>query len=315
MAIQILPAKRTGFGDFVDALKPGLEQAFNIYLKKQLDEQQRQKTLKQTNQMFPGVMQEIPQTAETSMGQVPVKPNPKIPPQYQFNMEQAQKYPGLDFNAMTGGAEYKVPQPLAPTYIYNPSTEKVELMTLPTGEPVPPKAKVIVKPNDVAKQKFEVEQEEKNRKLKEKSDFVIQQAQDKLNTIAEVKKGIEKGYFGLYGVLPAVPGTEKYTWQSNIDKLLSGKMIELMTQMKEASKTGATGFGQLSEKEGQILRDASTALKRGLAPQEAQKLLTNMETILQKVVSGTQQPQGQGDFSTMTTEQLLERRRQLQGGG
>jgi hypothetical protein len=55
--------------------------------------------------------------------------------------------------------------------------------------------------------------------------------------------------------------------------------------MKSASKTGATGFGQLSEKEGQILREASTALNKGLPPKEAQKLLDTMKVKLQKVLA------------------------------
>lgn len=163
---------------------------------------------------------------------------------------------------------------------------------------------------------------EKSKIIKQKSEFVISQAQDGLDTIAEVEKGI--GYFGAFGqYIPkeVMPGTPYYTWRTNIDKLLAGKMINLMTQMKEASKTGATGFGQLSEKEGQILREASTALKRGLPPDKAQEYLNNMKTILQKVVEGNltqdnQQPQGQTDFSDTSTEELLRRRQQLlQGGG
>ena len=152
---------------------------------------------------------------------------------------------------------------------------------------------------------------QKMQQQKEKSGFVISQAQGALDTISEIEKGI--GHFGLFGQLPSIPGTSRYTWETNINKLLSGKMIDLMTQMKEASKTGATGFGQLSEKEGQILREASTALKRGLAPDKAQEYLNNMKSALQKVIEGRsgQQPQEQEDFSQMSDEEL----RRIAGGG
>ena len=155
---------------------------------------------------------------------------------------------------------------------------------------------------------------QKMQQQKEKSGFVISQARDALNTIDEVEKGI--GYFGAFGQFvpkEIMPGSEYYNWRVNVDKLLSGKMIELMTQMKEASKTGATGFGQLSEKEGQILREASTALKRGLAPDKAQEYLNNMKTALQKVIEGRSgqqtQPQGQGGLSL--EELLAEKQRRM----
>ena len=57
-----------------------------------------------------------------------------------------------------------------------------------------------------------------------------------------------------------------------------------MSEMKSASKTGATGFGQLSNKELGVLQDASTALKRTLSPQDADKYLTKMENAAKKVL-------------------------------
>ena len=119
-------------------------------------------------------------------------------------------------------------------------------------------------------------------KKEEKGRFVKESAQDALNSILEVEKGINK--FGLTGQLPSFPGTPRATWEANVNKLLSGKIIDVMTQMKEASKTGATGFGQLSNKELSVLRESSTALKRWLPPQDAQKILNDMKIKLNKIV-------------------------------
>lgn len=137
-----------------------------------------------------------------------------------------------------------------------------------------------VKPN-IAEQKFNLVQEEKKQQLETKSQFVKDSALDALNTIAEVEKGISN--FGLFGSLPSIPGSQRANWEANVNKLLSGKVIDVMTKMKEASKTGATGFGQLSEKELKVLQEASTALKRRLSSKDAQRYLNEMKSKLQKI--------------------------------
>lgn len=142
------------------------------------------------------------------------------------------------------------------------------------------KGQPIIKKIDIDKQ---IKREAVLEQQQNATEYIRSTAQDTLDTIGDIEKGI--GHFGLTGKIPSVPGTDRYVWQSNINKLLSGKMIDLMTKMKEASKTGATGFGQLSEKEGQILRDASTALNRGMPSTEAQKILNKMKIPLQKILS------------------------------
>ena len=125
---------------------------------------------------------------------------------------------------------------------------------------------------------------------KKKNDLYAQNvrdsATDAIDTITEVEKGI--GHFGLTGSLPSIPGTPRAKWEANLGKLLSSKVIDVMTKMKEASKTGATGFGQLSEKELKVLQEASTALNRNLSPKDAQEILTNMKTKLQKITASEQ---------------------------
>jgi hypothetical protein len=146
----------------------------------------------------------------------------------------------------------------------------------------------------LAERKFEAQQEKERRKQEEglkiseqQSQFVRDSAQDMLNTIGEVEKGMN--YFGLTGGLPSIPGSERKNWEVNINKLLSGKIIDLMTNMKQASKTGATGFGQLSEKELAVLQQASTALKRDLSSKDARRYLEGMKQNLQKILTPTKE--------------------------
>jgi len=161
---------------------------------------------------------------------------------------------------------------------------------------------------DINAEKFDVKQNETKKIQENKSQMVKDSAMDTLNTISEVEKGID--YFGLTGGLPSIPGTARATWEANVNKLLSGKIINLMTQMKEASKTGATGFGQLSEKELKVLQEASTALKRGLSPKDAQKYLNEMKVAAQKVLGSEIQQEGGQEVKSLdkqTAIQLLQK--------
>lgn len=140
---------------------------------------------------------------------------------------------------------------------------------------------------------WQKQQEEKikNAPAIEKQNYLVkEQAQDTIDTIAEVRKGMK--YFGFLGKVPSevapsnIQGEyyERKNWEANIDKLLSGKIITLMNTMKQASKTGATGFGQLNQSELQLLKDASTALNRSLSPEDAKKYIDKIEESAKKVL-------------------------------
>lgn len=135
----------------------------------------------------------------------------------------------------------------------------------------------------VQDKKFALDLEDRDRANKANSEMVTQSAQDMLSTISEVEKGI--GNFGLTGSLPSIPGTSRANWEANVNKLTASKVLNLIQSMKEASKTGATGFGALSEKELRVLQDASTALNRNLSPKDAQKYIDQIKELSQKVLS------------------------------
>jgi len=173
-----------------------------------------------------------------------------------------------------------------------------------------PKSAKVVAPN-VAQQKFNLAKEEKTKQQDTESEFIRNSAEETLGTIAEVEKGLK--YFGAVGEVPTLNpwGFERKNWEANINKLLSGKIVALITDMKKASKTGATGFGQLSEKEGQILREASTALKRNLSPQDAQKYINIIKKSVQKIM----QRNSEGNISAEGTNQNSDYQKYLQSIG
>ena len=143
--------------------------------------------------------------------------------------------------------------------------------------------------------KAEFELEESQRKRDFASSDVMDKANDALNTIREIEGDMQ--YFGMAtgypGKLPSFPGHPRSKWEANVNKLLAGKVISVMTDMKNASRTGATGFGQLSEKELKVLQDASTALNRNLSPKDAQVELNKMKASLQKISNSSTSEQGE----------------------
>lgn len=127
-----------------------------------------------------------------------------------------------------------------------------------------------------------------------KTEMVLASAQDTLDTIGKVKKNLK--YFGAAGSIPPLPGEyDKVDWRANFDKLLSQKVLDVMTQLKDASKTGATGFGALSAPELKVLQDAATVLKPNMSEKDALEYLEKMEVITNKVLAGDTQSTAGGD--------------------
>lgn len=156
--------------------------------------------------------------------------------------------------------------------------------------------------NELQQVKLESERQKQAEAAEKKSlqeEGLRDSATDMLSTIQAAKKGVDSKYFGRFGDLPTVatPSVfsdkaygERTEWESNINKLLANRVIGIMNEMKRASKTGATGFGQLNRSELQLLKDSATALNRRLTPEVAEKYLSDLERIYQKVLGGNGQP-------------------------
>jgi len=115
---------------------------------------------------------------------------------------------------------------------------------------------------------------------------IVEKAKDTLDTIKTIKKRMNE--FGLRGVTYDPPGWEARDWTNNVNKLKSQKIVDLIAEMKNVSKTGATGFGSLNKEELKVLQDASTALELGTPKEEAKVYLDNMEAAARKIINGSQ---------------------------
>lgn len=138
-------------------------------------------------------------------------------------------------------------------------------------------------------QKFSEKQKVNEETAQARVDLLKNSASSALKTIDEIEGGLE--YFGAFGGLPSFPGTSRSNWEANINKLLAEQVLKVLSDLKSVSKTGATGFGQLSNKELKILQDSSTALKRTLSQEDAKRYLQDIRSSFSKILGGEKNEQ------------------------
>lgn len=201
----------------------------------------------------------------------------KISPPISLNAKESNIDPNLDLQTQASETDWtgnSTPRALE-------AKRKLELQTKQDEQNIKDKA-------DIEKNK----EVEKNRLASEQS-F----SQDMLSSIGEVEKGIK--YFGAAGAIPPLPGEyDKVNWQANFDKIISQNVLQTMKDLKSQSKTGSTGFGQLSNKELGILMNASTVLKKNMSEEDAKRYLTQMKDTFKKISGDKSNNTNEGKTST-----------------
>ena len=81
-----------------------------------------------------------------------------------------------------------------------------------------------------------------------------------------------------------IPGAEARTTQAKIDRLRNLLSIELIGEMKTQSRTGATGFGQLSTRELEVLEKAASKLDPGIQKEAFETELIRIKERLRKIL-------------------------------
>lgn len=134
------------------------------------------------------------------------------------------------------------------------------------------------------KEQFDLDQAKK--KNENQSEMVKNSASSLLDAVDEINKTPD--YFGPLGGLPTIPFSPDYdarkNWESNIDLLKSKLVLNLLNEMKQASRTGASGFGALNIEELKKLEEGSTALRRNLGSGDASRYLSGIQESAYKVL-------------------------------
>lgn len=124
------------------------------------------------------------------------------------------------------------------------------------------------------------------------------QAQTALTTLNDLlvvdpktgKATLTPGADNLYGMASpltrrfAISGGETATAKAALDQLTGLQVIQLITDLKAQSKTGASIFGRLNQQEFNVLQQSATMLKGNISPERAQRELMTIREKLQKIL-------------------------------
>jgi hypothetical protein len=103
------------------------------------------------------------------------------------------------------------------------------------------------------------------------------------------------GVPGIREIASGVSGGDISDKQAAFDRLRSQAMVNLINTMKTVSKTGATGFGSLSEAEGKILMNASAQLNQAQTEDQVKTILQGMRLRLNAILL---EPKNMGSAAT-----------------
>lgn len=98
-----------------------------------------------------------------------------------------------------------------------------------------------------------------------------------LSLVPETGISWNTGFTG--SVASYLPSTDARNLYAELDTIGSGSMLQSMQALKEASPTGATGMGGLSDKEGKALRDALGSLDTWQSPEQLRRNLLNIKKV------------------------------------
>lgn len=112
---------------------------------------------------------------------------------------------------------------------------------------------------------------------------------DQANETIRLANELEQhpGFSQVFGAripyLTSIPGTNAAGANARLEQLKSRLTIDQIMQMKAQSRTGATGFGQLSDREGAILTNAAGRLQQAQSEDEAKLALRDIRNTLNTV--------------------------------
>jgi hypothetical protein len=123
-----------------------------------------------------------------------------------------------------------------------------------------------------------------DQKEKATQDSQIQEAQLVINKIDSALQKVGYGTAGVGSVLRNVPGTSASDLSADLDTILSSLGLGKLMEMKNNSKAGASGMGQLSDREMTLLTSALSSLKQSQSPGQLAQHLNDVKTHYQNIL-------------------------------
>lgn len=79
-----------------------------------------------------------------------------------------------------------------------------------------------------------------------------------------------------------IGGTPAANLKARLTTIASNNVLGVITQLKELSKTGSTGFGQLSDREGTLIQSKLAAVDQSTSPSFLKQALSDLKTQIQR---------------------------------
>jgi hypothetical protein len=121
-----------------------------------------------------------------------------------------------------------------------------------------------------------------------------------LDELIDEKGNLKSGVGGTFGwdaLRGRIPGTSAADAKARLDRLQSRLTVDLLGEMKRQSRTGASGFGTLSEKELMVLQNAAARLNSSQSDESARQALLDVR---KQLAGMRQRAVGAAPASTVT---------------
>jgi len=125
------------------------------------------------------------------------------------------------------------------------------------------------------------------------ADALISGVQETKSQLARLSGMTDYGTTGFLSYLNVIPTTDQKQWENVKTTVLSRLGLDKLLQMKASSPTGASGFGQLSEKELDLLVSNMGKLDQASDPGEIKRIITSIIRQLDGVEGGYQKKRDQ----------------------
>jgi hypothetical protein len=168
--------------------------------------------------------------------------------------------------------------------------------TPPRSAAPPARANVISTPDSAAAEEKKTKAEQQNAALFDNDILQIDKALD----IVE-KSGSSAAGWG--SLLKWMPESKSLDLEATLNSINAQKLINQIQALKETSPTGSTGFGSLTQSEGQQLIDRLGALRQGQAPEVLKEALVDIRRLMGKLAGRTSKDRP-GQFSE-AQEQII----------
>jgi hypothetical protein len=193
-----------------------------------------------------------------------------------------------------GGVPVDV-QAMLPVSGTTPSTSPPTTTTAPTTGQKTPGVRVTETPaSQAAKEKAEEGKRQKQ--------VVFESDIGQIDKALEIVRSKGRLAAGAGSLLSFIPESSASELADTIQSIDAGKLINQIESLKTTSPSGATGFGSLTEQEGQRLINRLGSIKQTKSPQKLEEALLEVRTLLGKL-AGKELPPPRGSSQSLNANQ------------